>query len=105
MMMFLSGAINSAIPVAWATWITQGVQDEPEAGGGLMVGAIQLGIMLGASFGGLLSNRVSIGATFAAGAALLGAAAITLLCSQRASRGKSTPTQEATTAEAIPAES
>jgi predicted MFS family arabinose efflux permease len=82
-MMFLWGVVNSAIPVAWATWITQGVRDEPEAGGGLMIAAIQLAIMLGASLGGVLLDHISIGATFAGGIVLLGAAAVTLLYHQR----------------------
>jgi predicted MFS family arabinose efflux permease len=77
-MLFLWGAINAAIPIAWATWISQGVRDEPEAGGGLMVAAIQLAIMLGASLGGLLLDRISIGGTFGGGVVLLGAAALVL---------------------------
>jgi len=65
------GTINSAIPVAWFSWLTVGVKDEPEAAGGLMVAGIQLAIMLGAGFGGLLLDHFSIAATFAGGAALL----------------------------------
>lgn len=42
--MFAWGAINSAVPVCWSTWLSQGVRDEPESGGGLLVGAIQLSI-------------------------------------------------------------
>jgi predicted MFS family arabinose efflux permease len=38
--MFAWGAFNSAIPVCWSTWLSQGVRDEPESGGGLLVGAI-----------------------------------------------------------------
>jgi hypothetical protein len=38
--MFAWGALNSAIPVCWSTWLTKGISDEPESGGGLMVGAI-----------------------------------------------------------------
>jgi len=34
------GAVNSAIPVLWSTWLTKGINDEPESGGGLIVGAI-----------------------------------------------------------------
>jgi predicted MFS family arabinose efflux permease len=65
------GAINSAIPVAWSTWLTKGVADEPESGGGLMVAAIQLSIMVGAAFGGYLLDHISVGATFLGGASLL----------------------------------
>jgi predicted MFS family arabinose efflux permease len=68
------GTLNSAIPVCWSTWLSKGIADEPESGGGLMVGAIQLAIMLGAAFGGFLLDHVSITATFIGGAALLLAA-------------------------------
>jgi predicted MFS family arabinose efflux permease len=65
------GTLNSAIPVAWSTWLAKGIRDEPEGGGGLMVAAIQLAIMLGAAFGGLLLDHVSVAATFIGGAVLL----------------------------------
>jgi predicted MFS family arabinose efflux permease len=71
LMMFGWGALNSAIPVAWSNWLTKGIRDEPEAGGGLMVAAIQLAIMLGAGLGGWLLDRFSITATFTGGAVLL----------------------------------
>jgi predicted MFS family arabinose efflux permease len=58
------GALNSAIPVAWSAWLTQGLSDEPESGGGLLVAAIQLAIMGGAALGGLLLDRLSLGATW-----------------------------------------
>jgi predicted MFS family arabinose efflux permease len=45
-MMVVWGTLNSAIPVAWSTWLSKGIRDEPESGGGLMVGTIQLAIML-----------------------------------------------------------
>lgn len=69
--MFAWGTLNSAVPVAWSTWQTKGFADHPESGGGLMVAAIQLSIMLGATFGGLLLDHISIAATFVGGAALL----------------------------------
>jgi predicted MFS family arabinose efflux permease len=65
------GTLNSAIPVSWVNWLAQAVSDEPEAGGGLLVAAIQLAIMLGAAFGGLLLDHFSIAATFMGGAVLL----------------------------------
>jgi predicted MFS family arabinose efflux permease len=49
-MMVVWGTLNSAIPVAWSTWLSKGIRDEPESGGGLMLGTIQLAIMLGAGF-------------------------------------------------------
>ncbi len=70
------GAINAAIPVAWSTWLSKGVKDAPESGGGLMVASIQLAIMVGAELGGTLLDDYSIAATFAGGAALLALAAI-----------------------------
>lgn len=65
------GAVNSAIPVCWSTWLTRGISDEPESGGGLLVGGIQLSIMLGAAFGGLLLDHISVAATVVGGALLL----------------------------------
>jgi len=65
------GTLNSAIPVAWSTWLAKGIRDEPESGGGLMVAAIQLSIMLGAALGGLLLDHISVAATFIGGTVLL----------------------------------
>jgi predicted MFS family arabinose efflux permease len=72
------GAVNAAIPVAWSTWLSKGVNDKPESGGGLMVAAIQLSIMVGAELGGTLLDHYSIGATFIGGAALLVLSAIVI---------------------------
>ena len=69
--MIVWGTINSAIPVAWSTWLTKAMRDEPESGGGLMVAAIQLAIMLGAAFGGLLLDHISLAATLIGGTVLL----------------------------------
>lgn len=65
------GALNSAIPVAWSTWLAHGIADDPESGGGLMVAAIQLAIMLGGVLGGVLLDHVSLTATWIGGASLL----------------------------------
>jgi predicted MFS family arabinose efflux permease len=65
------GALQAAVPVSWSTWLSKGLRDEPESGGGLMVAAIQLAIMLGAAFGGVLLDQVSIAAPLAGGAAML----------------------------------
>jgi hypothetical protein len=62
--------------VAWSTWLSKGITDEPESGGGLMVGAIQLSIMLGAAFGGLLLDHISIAATLIGGTILLALASL-----------------------------
>lgn len=65
------GGLNAAIPVAWSTWLSKSVSDDPESGGGLLVAAIQLSIMVGGALGGLLLDHVSITATFIGAAALL----------------------------------
>ncbi|WP_248342480.1 MFS transporter [Anaeromyxobacter paludicola] len=75
-MMVLWGAVNSAIPVCWSAWLARGVGDDPESGGGLMVAAIQLAIMLGAAFGGALLDHVSIAAPFVGGTVLLALASL-----------------------------
>lgn len=72
------GALNSALPVAWSTWLSRAVSDEPDSGGGLMVAAIQLAIMLGAAIGGLLLDRMSIAATLIGGAGFLVLASLTV---------------------------
>lgn len=72
------GTLNSAIPVAWSTWLSQGIGDEPEAGGGLMVAAIQLAIMMGGVLGGLLLDYSSIIATWVGGIVLLVLASIAI---------------------------
>lgn len=59
------GAVNSAIAVSWSAWIADSVSDQPEAGGGLIVAAIQLAILLGGALGGVLLDHLSIQATFA----------------------------------------
>lgn len=76
LMLILWGAFNSAIPVAWSAWITQGIADSPESGGGLMVAAIQLAITLGAAVGGWLLDSLSISATLMGSALLLAAASL-----------------------------
>lgn len=73
LMLILWGTLNSAIPAAW---ITQGIADTPESGGGLMVAAIQLSITLGAAVGGWLLDSLSISATFMGSALLLTAASL-----------------------------
>lgn len=76
LMLILWGTLNSAIPVAWSAWITQGIADTPESGGGLMVAAIQVSITLGAAVGGWLLDSFSISATFMGSALLLTAASM-----------------------------
>jgi predicted MFS family arabinose efflux permease len=75
-MLILWGTVQSAIPVAWSTWLSKGLRDEPESGGGLLVGAIQLAIMSGAALGGLLLDHISIAATLIGGTTLLAVASL-----------------------------
>ena len=74
MLLIVWGTLNSAIPVCWSTWLSKGIADQPDSGGGLMVAAIQLAIMLGGTLGGLLLDQFSIAATLIGGTALLVAA-------------------------------
>lgn len=76
LLLIVWGALNAAIPVAWSTWLAQGIADEPDAGGGLLVAAIQLAIMLGAGLGGVLLDHLSLNATWLAGALMLLLAAL-----------------------------
>lgn len=76
--MILIGVFNSAIFVAWSSWLTRAAKDNPESGAGLMVATIQISIMLGAGAGGFLLDHLSIVATFSGGGALLVGAAIVM---------------------------
>ncbi len=69
------GAMNTATSVIWMGWMSQNVEDAPEAAGSLMVAAIQASILLGAVLGGLLLDGISIRATFL-GSAVLAALAV-----------------------------
>ncbi len=75
------GLVGTPAPVGWGTWLSRTLPDEAEAGGGLMVATIQLGITLGASVGGLLFDASGWRSTFGASAAMLSASALlALLC-------------------------
>jgi predicted MFS family arabinose efflux permease len=70
------GLTETALPVAWWTWLSRTLPDDAEAGGGLMVAVIQLAITLGASGGGLLFDSAGHRATFLASAVLLAGSAL-----------------------------
>lgn len=72
------GAMNTMFSVIWMTWMSQNADDAPEAGGSLMVAAIQASILLGAVVGGLLLDGISIRATFL-GSVALAALALALI--------------------------
>jgi predicted MFS family arabinose efflux permease len=69
--LLLWGGLNAAIPVGWSAWLARTLPDAQEVGGGLLVAAIQLAILLGGALGGALLDHLSIHATFLGGAVLL----------------------------------
>ncbi|WP_309090198.1 MFS transporter [Phenylobacterium sp.] len=76
LLLALWGAMNTAMSVIWMTWMSQNADDAPEAGGSLMVAAIQTSILFGAVIGGWLLDGLSIQATFIGSAVLAGAAVL-----------------------------
>lgn len=76
--MTIWGAMNTMFSVIWMTWMSQNADDAPEAGGSLMVAAIQASILLGAVVGGFLLDGISIQATFI-GSAVLAVLALALI--------------------------
>jgi predicted MFS family arabinose efflux permease len=80
------GLIGTAAPVAWWTWLSRTLPDEAEAGGGLMVAAIQLAITLGAATGGWLFDSRGYESTFGVSAALLTGSALIAIVASRGSR-------------------
>ncbi|TFW08144.1 MFS transporter [Oxalobacteraceae bacterium OM1] len=65
------GLVATAAPVGWWAWLAKSLPKDAEAGGGLMVAAVQLSIALGSTIGGVLFDESGYRATFAASAALL----------------------------------
>lgn len=65
------GLLGTAAPVGWWTWLAQTLPDDSEAGGGLMVAAVQLAIASGAAIGGVLFDGYGYQATFGLSAAIL----------------------------------
>ena len=85
--------------------LTKAIRDEPEAGGGLMVAAIQLAIMLGGAIGGVLLDHVSITAPFLGGTTvLLFLASLTIAWSRRKSGAVAGVEPSVTSAEPMPAD-
>ena len=72
----LWGLVGTAAPVAWGLWLARTLPEDAEAGGGLMVAAIQLAITLGALAGGLVLDAAGPVAAFATSAAILALAAV-----------------------------
>lgn len=65
------GMLSTAGPVAWSTWLTLALPEDAEAGGGLMVAIIQLGITLGATAGGIVFDTHGARSTFWGSAVIL----------------------------------
>nr|WP_089400026.1 MFS transporter [Noviherbaspirillum humi] len=82
----LWGLVATAAPVGWWAWLTKSLPRDAEAGGGLMVAAVQLSIALGSTLGGVLFDGSGYRATFAASAALLLVAAILAFLTARIER-------------------
>ena len=72
------GVMNTAMSIGWMAWLTQNLDDAPEAAGSLIVAAIQTAILGGAALGGTLLDHFGIGATFI-GSAILSAIAFLLV--------------------------
>lgn len=81
----LWGMIATAAPVGWWTWLSRVLPENAEAGGGLMVAAIQLAITLGATAGGLIFDTSGYKATFATSATILCGSAVVALIAYRLS--------------------
>jgi len=88
------GLVATAAPVGWWTWLARTLPKNAEAGGGLMVAVIQLAIMLGAAFGGVLFDTRGYQATFHMSAVLLlvsaGFVVLTVLLGKRPDRSRQT---------------
>ncbi|MET0748027.1 MAG: MFS transporter [Rhizobium sp.] len=67
----LWGLAYGTVPVAWSTWMARSAPDATEAGGGIIVAAVQVAITLGAAGGGLIFALAGVVGTFTAGSALM----------------------------------
>lgn len=63
------GAAFGALPLCLSLWMQRATPDYPEAGSALFVSAIQVSIALGSSIGGVMVDRLGIGADLRLGAA------------------------------------
>ncbi|HEC2613718.1 TPA: MFS transporter [Raoultella ornithinolytica] len=78
------GLMATAAPTGWWAWVARTLPDDAEAGGGLMVAAIQLSIALGSTLGGLAFDHTGWQSTFALSSGLLiVAAGLTILTSRK----------------------
>lgn len=84
----LWGLVATAAPVGWWAWLARTLPRDAEAGGGLMVAAVQLSIALGSTIGGMLFDVSGYRATFVTSAALLLVAAGLAAVTARIERAK-----------------
>lgn len=82
------GLIATAAPVGWWAWVTRSMAQDAEAGGGLMVAFVQLAIGLGATVGGIMFDHYGYQISFGLSAALLLAAALSVLVLRALESGK-----------------
>ena len=80
----LWGMLGTAMPVAWGTWLTRTLPQDAEAGGGLMVAIIQLGITVGATGGGLVFDSLGPVVTFLSSAGILVLAGLAAVATSKA---------------------
>jgi predicted MFS family arabinose efflux permease len=78
------GFFATGAPVGWGTWLSRTLPDDAEAGGGLQVAVIQLGITVGAAFGGVLFDTIGWWGPFAFAAVLLGGSSLLAFAAWRA---------------------
>lgn len=84
----LWGLVATAAPVGWWAWLAKSLPGDAEAGGGLMVAAIQLSIAVGSTIGGVLFDGIGYQATFIGSAALLVIAAVLAFLTARVEQAK-----------------
>ncbi|AWH53521.1 MFS transporter [Stenotrophomonas sp. ESTM1D_MKCIP4_1] len=94
------GLLATAAPVGWWSWLADTFKDDAEAGGGLMVAAVQCAIAIGSTLGGALYDRGGHGSTFIASAAVLGLAAV---LAWRTAAGQQQPQPHVTRTQSEPA--
>lgn len=78
-MVGLWGLVFAGVPVSWSTWITRSMPDEAEAGGGLIVAAINLAIAAGAAGGGAVLELSGPRGVFLVSGLILGLAVLAIL--------------------------
>lgn len=79
LLLIIWGVMNTAMSIGWMSWLSQNIDDAPEAAGSLFVATVQVAIMMGAAIGGILLDHISIYATFIGSASLSIIAIIILL--------------------------